>query len=283
MSPEQDTIWQTIRTEAEADARDEPVLASFLYNTIINHESLERATAYHLGNKLANANLQPIGLMELFLQAYDSDNEIGRKMRVDISAVYERDPACTAYSTPLLYFKGFQALQSYRLAHWLWTVGRKQMALALQSRISEAFGVDIHPGARIGKGILMDHATSVVIGETAVVGDHVSILHSVTLGGTGKAGGDRHPKIGDWVLIGAGAELLGNIKIGEGAKIGAGSVVLIDVPPHRTAAGVPAEIIGEAGCNQPSVEMNHLLERMAGPAVEPDGDQQPENSRNTAR
>ncbi len=259
MSPEQDTIWQTIRREAEEGARNEPVLASFLHSTILNHETLERALAYHLANKLADANLQPIGLMELFIKAYDSDSEISRKMRIDIQAVFDRDAACRGYSMPLLYFKGFHALQSYRLGHWLWENGRQEMAVALQSRISEAFGVDIHPAARIGCGVLMDHATSVVIGETAVVGDHVSILHSVTLGGTGKEDGDRHPKVGNWVLIGAGAILLGNIKIGTGAKIGASSVVLEDVPEHCVVAGVPAVIIGHPTCDQPSLEMNHRL------------------------
>ena len=264
MSLQEDRIWLAIRAEAEDDARREPVLASFFYNTILNRESLEHSLGYHLANKLGDANLQPISLMGLFTTAYEADEQIGQAMRADLEAVRERDPACRGYSMPLLYFKGFHALQSYRLAHWLWGQQRVPMALALQSRISEVFGVDIHPAARIGRGILIDHATGVVIGETAVVGDNVSILHSVTLGGTGKTGGDRHPKVGDGVLIGVGAALLGNIKIGEGAKIGASSVVLTDVPAHCTAAGVPAEIVGRPKVDQPALEMDHRLNHGAG-------------------
>lgn len=253
-------LWQKIREDADQDARKEPLLASFLYNTILNHETLERALAYHLANKLANANLQPISLMELFLQIMQQDPEIPKAVRADIIAVRHRDAACKSYSTPLLYFKGFHAIESYRMAHWLWVHGRIAMALALQSRISEAFGVDIHPAARMGRGCFIDHATAVVIGETAVIGNNVSMLHGVTLGGVGNETGDRHPKVGDGVLIGAGASLLGNIKIGEGAKIGASSVVLHDIPPHRTAVGVPAKVVGRPRCDNPGLEMNHTID-----------------------
>lgn len=252
-------IWQEIRKEADVTAHDEPILASFLFNTILNHETLENAMSYHLANKLQNSNLQPTSLMELFIMIYNEDPRVGDSLRSDIAAVKERDPACPGYSVPLLYFKGFQALQSYRMAHWLWTQGRKPLALALQARISEVFGVDIHPAAVIGNGILFDHATGLVIGETAVVGNNVSVLHGVTLGGTGKDCGDRHPKIGDGVLIGAGSELLGNIKIGEGCKIGAGSVVLDDLPAHCTAVGVPARVVGHPTTDQPALDMDHKI------------------------
>lgn len=180
-------------------------------------------------------------------------------MRADIRAITERDPAATRFSEPLLYFKGFHALQTHRVAHWLWSEGRRELALFLQSRASEVFGVDIHPAARIGKGILVDHATGVVVGETAVVEDNVSILHEVTLGGTGKDCGDRHPKVRHGVLIGAGAKILGNVEVGEGAKIGAGSVVLEDVPAHATVAGVPAKVVGIAEGDEPARTMDHRL------------------------
>ena len=174
-------------------------------------------------------------------------------------ATFDRDPACHRYLQPLLFFKGFQAVQAYRLGHWLWLNGHKNLAYQVQMRVSEVFGVDIHPAARIGRGIMIDHAHSIVIGETAVVGDNVSMLHSVTLGGTGKEDGDRHPKIGDGVLIGAGAKVLGNIRIGSCSRIAAGSVVLEDVPACKTVAGVPARIVGEAGCAQPAIEMDHRV------------------------
>jgi serine O-acetyltransferase len=255
-----DDVWLTIREEAEHDAQSEPILASFLYNTILNHESLESALSYHLAGKLEDHNLQPTSVMELFLKIFKADPSIGEAVRNDIRAVKERDPACRGYCVPFLYFKGFHALQSFRMAHWLWNEGRISLAMILQSRISEVFAVDIHPAARIGHGIMFDHATSIVIGETAVIGNNVSILHGVTLGGTGKESGDRHPKLADGVLIGAGTKLLGNIKIGEGAKVGAGSVVLTDLPSHCTAVGVPARIVGTAPCDQPALEMNHMID-----------------------
>ena len=240
MNPLRDEVWNRVRTEATADSLAEPALASFLHTTVLCHDRLEDALSYILASKLGSETISSLSLRELIIGAFDDDPSIGAAVREDLRAVLSRDPACRGYSVPLLYFKGFHALQSYRVAHYYWTHGRIALALFLQSRISEVFAVDIHPGARIGKGIMFDHATSVVIGETAVVEDDFSMLHEVTLGGTGKVGGDRHPKIGRGVMIGAGAKVLGNIKIGEGAKIGAGSVVLEDVPAFTTVAGVPA-------------------------------------------
>ena len=208
--------------------------------------------------KLTSNELSEQILREICDMAYREDLDVGISSRADSVAVYDRDPACDRYILPLLYFKGFQAVQAYRVAHWLWKNGRRDMARFLQMRSSEVFGVDIHPAARIGKGIMIDHAHSIVIGETAVVGDNVSMLHSVTLGGTGKEEEDRHPKIGDGVLIGAGAKVLGNIKVGSCSRIAAGSVVLQEVPPCKTVAGVPARSVGEAGCDHPSVAMDQL-------------------------
>ena len=196
-------------------------------------------------------------LREVMLAALDSDTAIRRAVRLDLQAVEDRDSACHEIYIPFLYFKGFHALQTYRVAHWLWKAGRQSLALFFQNRMSTEFGVDIHPAARLGHGIMLDHATGLVIGETAVVGNNVSMLQSVTLGGTGKDEGDRHPKIGDGVLISAGAKILGNIRVGDGAKVGAGSVVLEDVPAHTTVAGVPARVVGRPASAQPALEMDH--------------------------
>lgn len=252
-----DRLWQTIREETQIESKNEPILASFLHATILNHDTLEAALSYHLASILDHPATPAILLREVIDEATRSDASIIESVREDIRAVYERDSACDSYSTPFLYFKGFLALESYRIAHWLWVNNRRSMALYFQNRISVAFGVDIHPAANIGHGIMIDHATGLVIGETCVVGNNVSIMQSVTLGGTGKEEGDRHPKVSDGVLISAGAKILGNIRIGEGAKIGAGSVVLQDVPPHTTAAGVPAKIIGRPKCEQPALDMDH--------------------------
>lgn len=253
-------IWHQIREEAARDAKDEPALASFLYTVVLSHERLEDALSYILASKLGSATVIALTLRDLMNAVFASDSAIGVAIRADLQAVVTRDPACRGYSVPLLYFKGFHALQSYRVAHYYWANNRKPLALYLQSRISEVFAVDIHPGARIGKGVLFDHATSVVIGETAVVDDDFSMLHEVTLGGTGKEGGDRHPKIRRGVMIGAGAKVLGNIVIGEGAKIGAGSVVLDDVPAHCTVAGVPARQVGYPAHALPALEMDQSIE-----------------------
>lgn len=254
-----DPVWERITAEALSAVKDEPLLGGMLHACILHHEDLESALAYRMAQKLASAEMSEQLLREIADAAYRGDTSLSQKARADIVAVYERDPACHRFLQPLLFFKGFQAIQSYRIANWLWTEGRKDLAYFVQMRVSEQFGVDIHPAARIGKGVMIDHAHSIVIGETAVVGDNVSMLHSVTLGGTGKQDDDRHPKIGDGVMIGAGAKVLGNIKVGACSRIAAGSVVLQEVPPCKTVAGVPAKIVGTAGCDQPSITMDQLL------------------------
>lgn len=255
----EDALWRAIREETAAEAAKEPILASFLHATILNHDSLAAALSFHLASKLDSSTAPALLLREVIDRALGADPDIVDAVRDDIVAVRQRDSACPQYSTSLLYFKGFHALQTYRVAHWLWRQGRRELALFFQNLMSVEFGVDIHPAARIGRGIMLDHATGIVIGETAVVGDNVSIMQSVTLGGTGKESGDRHPKVGNGVLISAGAKILGNIRIGDNAKVAAGSVVLNDVPPHTTVAGVPAVEIGRPGCEHPALEMNHGL------------------------
>lgn len=254
-----DPIWSAIRREAEGIADTEPLMASLVHSGVLHHGSLERALAYRLAQKLCSPEMSDLILREIADEAYASDSELGVAARADILAVYERDPACHRYLQPLLFFKGFQALQCFRIGHWLWQHDRADMAYFIQMRTSEAFGIDIHPAAHVGKGVMIDHAHSIVIGETASVGDNVSMLHSVTLGGTGKEDGDRHPKIEQGVLIGAGAAVLGNIVVGRCSRIAAGSVVLESVPPCKTVAGVPARVVGEAGCDEPSKSMNQLL------------------------
>ncbi|KAL1307334.1 hypothetical protein HN51_049293 [Arachis hypogaea] len=242
-------LWPKMKEEAELDVTEEPILNSYYQSSILSHDSLESALANHLANRLSSASLPSNTLFDLFVGILKSDQEIMDSVKEDLKAVNERDPACISHVHCFLNFKGFLACQSHRVAHKLWLQGRKVLAVMIQNRVSEVFAVDIHPGAKIGSGILLDHATGLVVGETAVIGNNVSILHSVTLGGTGKASGDRHPKIGDGVLIGAGTCILGNIKVGECAKIGAGSVVIKDVPPRTTVVGNPAKLIG--GKNNP--------------------------------
>jgi serine O-acetyltransferase len=254
-----DTVWERIRAETQVEVSREPILASFLYATILNHDSLEAALSFHLANKLDSPTASSLLLREVIEDAFDSCSNIGESIRCDLLAVEERDSACDDLSTPFLYFKGFHALQIHRVANCLWNDGRRSLALFFQNKMSEGFGVDIHPAAKMGRGIMLDHATGLVIGETASVGNNVSILQNVTLGGTGKEHGDRHPKVGDGVLISAGAKILGNIRIGEGAKVGAGSVVLKDVPPHTTVAGVPARIVGRPASDQPALDMDHAF------------------------
>ena len=256
-SSQTDVVWDRIRSETEKHAREELALASFLYSTILNHRSLECALSFHLASQLDSPTVTSLLLREVMLQAMRDDRGICESTRADLLAVVDRDSACNELYTPFLYFKGFHALQSHRIAHWLWNNDRGSMALFFQNRVSVKFGVDIHPAARMGRGIMLDHATGLVIGETAVVGDNVSILQSVTLGGTGKEEGDRHPKIGNGVLISAGAKILGNIRVGEGAKVGAGSVVLEEVPAHTTVAGVPAKVVGRPATEAPALDMNH--------------------------
>ncbi len=254
-----DPIWSAMREQAEQLAESEPELASFAHATILKHERLEQALSYHLAKKIGGEDLSPMQVREIFEEALTSDPSIGEAVRADLSAVFQRDPACHSYAQAFLFFKGFHALQSYRVAHYLWTHGRRTMAMFIQNRMSDLFAVDIHPAAKLGRGIMIDHATGVVIGETAVVGDDVSMLHGVTLGGTGKQDEDRHPKVGRGVLLSTGAKVLGNIEIGEYSRVGAGSVVLKPVPPHTTVAGVPARVIGKAGSSRPSQEMDHKL------------------------
>lgn len=258
-----DPIWEQIREEVQYQADKEPLLASFLHTTVLKHKSLEETLSLHLAHKLDNATLPGILLREIIDEALNADAWIRKAIRADLVAYCDRDPACDRYSLPLLYLKGYMGLLSYRIGHWLWQQDRTELALYIQGRVSEVFGMDIHPAACIGKGIMIDHGTSVVVGETAVISDNVSMLHEVTLGGTGKETGDRHPKVMCGVLIGAGAKILGNVTIGKGAKIGAGSVVLTDVPAHQTFAGIPAVSVGQAVDNkdglEPAFDMDHSL------------------------
>ncbi|GJE70361.1 serine O-acetyltransferase [Methylorubrum podarium] len=254
-----DPLWTRVRTEAETVVRDEPQLASFFVATILNHPSLEAAVAHRVATRLGHASLPTELVAHGFHEALQDDARIGQSMRADILAVMDRDPATTRAIEPLLYFKGFHAIQAHRLAHWYWGHDRRDLALYLQSRSSEVFQTDIHPAARIGRGVFFDHATGLVVGSTAVIEDDVSILHAVTLGGTGKHGGDRHPKIRRGVMIGAGAKILGNIEVGACARVAAGSVVLRSVPPHTTVVGVPARVVGAAGCAEPARSMDQLV------------------------
>jgi serine O-acetyltransferase len=254
-----DPIWAMMRETSQKQAAQEPILASFLHATILNHSSLEDALSFHLANKLDSPTASALLIREIIEEAINASDTISQAVRADIVATYERDSACDCLSTPFLFYKGFHALQAYRVAHWLWQNKRFALASFLQNHISTAFSVDIHPAAQIGKGIMLDHATGIVIGETAVVEDNVSIMQSVTLGGTGKETGDRHPKVRQGVLIGAGSKILGNIEIGEGAHVSSGSVVLHSVPAHTVVAGVPAKVIGEATTAQPALDMYQEL------------------------
>ncbi|WGO83651.1 serine O-acetyltransferase [Arsenophonus apicola] len=253
---ELEEIWTAIKQEGKAFANCEPILASFFHATLLKHDNLGASLSYILANKLATPIMPAIAVREIIQDAYKNDKQMITFAARDLKAIVQRDPAVDKYSIPLLYLKGFHALQAYRIGHWLWKVDRKTLAIYLQSQISISFAVDIHPAARIGYGIMLDHATGIVIGETAVVENDVSILQSVTLGGTGKTEGDRHPKVREGVMIGAGAKILGNIEIGKGAKIGAGSVVLHAVRPHTTVAGVPARKVGTPKSKKPSLDMD---------------------------
>ncbi|MGO2510213.1 MAG: serine O-acetyltransferase [Vibrio hibernica] len=253
---EKQKIWKAIVKEAKQQAELEPMLASFYHSTIINHDSLGASLSYILANKLKTASMPAMAVREVVEQAFLSDSQLTESAACDICATVTRDPAVSMYSVPLLYLKGYHALQGYRVANWLWKQGRVTLATYLQNQISVTCQVDIHPAAKIGQGIMLDHATGIVIGETAVVENDVSILQDVTLGGTGKDCGDRHPKIREGVMIGAGAKILGNIEVGVGAKIGSCSVVLQAVPAHTTVAGVPAKIVGHPQSNKPSLDMD---------------------------
>jgi serine O-acetyltransferase len=255
-----DPVWARVRAEAEEIVASEPALASFVYATVLSHGTLEEAVVHRLAARLDHPDVPGDLIRRVYEQALAAEPGIGEAFRIDITAVFERDAACKRMIEPILYFKGFAALETHRLAHWLWTRGRQDFAFYLQSRSSAVFGVDINPAARFGRGIMLDHATSIVVGETSVVDDDVSILQSVTLGGTGKESGDRHPKIRRGVMIGAGAKILGNIEVGHCARVAAGSVVLKPVPPCTTVAGVPAKVVGEAGCAEPARAMNQIID-----------------------
>jgi len=239
------SLWQAMRSEVKARAEFEPIMATYFQATVLNHDTLEGSLSFLLASKLDSSVVSSMALREIIQDAFASEASLTRAAEIDIKATRDRDPACNSYSTPFLFYKGFQALQIHRVAHWLWVQERHSLAFFLQNQVSTIFGVDIHPAARIGCGIMLDHATGLVIGETAIVEDDVSILHGVTLGGTGKESDDRHPKVRSGVMIGANASIIGNIEIGEGAKVGAGSVVMKDVPPHVTVAGIPAKVIGK--------------------------------------
>lgn len=258
-----DPVWDIITLLAKKDAAAEPLLSSYMYMSVLSHDTLEQALSFVLANRLADSTLLPTQLMEIFnsvLFAADVDGVFVRDaIRKDIKAIYQRDPACFSYVHALLYLKGFHALQAHRIQHALWKRGQRLLALTMQARISTVFAMDLHPAARLGKGILIDHGTGVVIGETAVVGDNVSILQGVTLGGTGKDVGDRHPKIGKGVLIGAHSTILGNITVGKGAMIAAGSLVLKPVAPHTMVAGAPARAVGQARAPAPAIEMSQEI------------------------
>ncbi|MFT4090566.1 MAG: serine O-acetyltransferase [Asticcacaulis sp.] len=259
ITPEDKPVWLTLRQEASDALASEPSLASMLHSTILSHDDLPSALSYHVARKLGDDSIRGMTLREMVRKYYAKDEGLEAAAVADLQAVYDRDPAAKGYLQAFMFFKGFIALQIYRIANRLWRDERYTMAHFLQSRVSELFQIDIHPAARIGKGIFMDHGTGIVIGETAVVGDNCSILHNVTLGGTGAERGDRHPKIGEGVLIGAGAKILGNITVGDHAKIAAGSVVLKPVPSHCTAAGVPAKLINCETCSDPARSMDQTL------------------------
>jgi serine O-acetyltransferase len=252
-------VWAALRNEAAHVASVEPSLASLLNAVILKHDRIGAALSYQLARKLGDQELRAMGFREICEEAYAADPSIIVKTEADLKAVFERDPACKGYVQPFLFFKGFQALQTHRVAHWLWTQGRETLAFYLQSRVSEQFGVDIHPATKVGSGVFLDHGSGIVIGETAVIGDDVSIMQGVTLGGVSTDPGDRHPKIGKGVLLSVGAKVLGNIKIGDYAKVAAGAVVLKEVPPGCTAVGVPAHLVNCPTCEEPARTMDHTI------------------------
>ena len=255
-SSKTESLWESIGHEVKLRADFEPIMSTFLYATVLNHSTFEGALSFLLASKLDSQVVTSMAIREIIDEAYQADPRIIEAAETDIKAVRERDPACKSFSTPFLFFKGFHALQGHRIAHWLWANERHSLAFYFQNQMSEKFGVDIHPAAKIGQGIMFDHATGIVVGETAVIEDDVTMLHGVTLGGTGKERGDRHPKVRKGVLIGTSASIIGNIEIGEGAKVGAGSVVMEDVPAQVTVAGVPAKIVGKLSGSYPSEEVD---------------------------
>jgi serine O-acetyltransferase len=259
-----DPVWARIRREAEVVVRQEPELSSFIYSSVLHHDRLEQVVMHRIAERLDHPDVSGELIRQAYQDALDDTPTLGDIFRADIVATYDRDPATNRFIEPILYYKGFHAIQTHRLAHWLWGKGRKDFAYYLQSRASAVLNCDIHPAARIGRGIFLDHASGLVVGETAAIDDDVSMLHDVTLGGTGNEAGDRHPKIGRGVMIGAGAKILGNIEVGHCARIAAGSVVVKPVPNNKTVAGVPARVIGESGCAEPSRTMDQMLHEMQG-------------------
>jgi serine O-acetyltransferase len=255
-----DTLWLLIIKEVNICIVEEPLLSAYLQSAILNHKSLEDSICWILAEQLKSDALSADALRLLIIEAFSSDDIMRKNIRMDLAAYIERDPACGQYYLPLLYFKGFHALQIHRVGSWLWKTKRRHTALFLQNKASEIFSVDIHPGAKIGGGVMVDHATGLVVGETTVIDDNVSLLHAVTLGGTGVGSENRHPKVRTGVMIAAGAKILGNIEIGAEAKVGAGSLVLDSVPPHTTVAGVPSKIVGHPDEDEPSREMNQAID-----------------------
>lgn len=254
-----DKLWNKVRSDAELAIKSEPLLSILIQSAILNHSSLQESLTYQIAKKLCSTEVPYKIIYEVANEAFCVDPRLLKSVQADLLAVFDRDPSCNSVVQPILYFKGFVAIQAYRVSHWLWNNNRYDFAYLIQSRSSEVFGIDIHPAAKIGSGLMIDHAHSIVIGETATVGNDVSMLHSVTLGGTGSRGLQRHPTIEDGVLLGAGAKVLGNITVGHCSKVASGSVVLKSVPPKKTVAGVPAKIVGEAGCAQPSITMDQLI------------------------
>lgn len=254
-----DPVWEALRHEAETVIKDDVIMTSFIFTTILNQPSLEAAVIHRIAERLHHPDMPRDFIRQVFTEMHEHTPKWAEVLRVDIAAVVDRDPACSRLIEPILYFKGFHAIQTHRLAHWCWNNGRRDLALYLQSRSSSVFQTDINPQAKIGKGLFLDHATGLVVGATAEIGDDVSIMQGVTLGGTGKDGGDRHPKVRHGVLIGAGAKILGNIEIGQCSRVASGSMVLKPVEPMTTVAGVPAKVVGVAGCKDPSRTMNQIL------------------------
>jgi serine O-acetyltransferase len=254
-----DALWSRLRREAQEAFAAAPMLAPLFFDSILNQPNFEAAVFHRIAARLKNDVISLPLIVRAFHRAEAADPVVGEALKADISAVFERDPACERLIEPFLYFKGFHAIQAHRLNHWLWHHDERDFALYLQSRSSEVFQTDIHPAAQIGRGIFLDHATGLVVGETAVIEDDVSLLQDVTLGGTGKEAGDRHPKVRRGAMIGAGAKILGNIEVGENARVAAGSVVLRDVPAHTTVAGVPAKVVRTATPGEPSRSMDQDL------------------------
>lgn len=271
MSPQDqkmiDDFWNVLVSLSLQIVKKEPALEALMNKLVLTCRSFDQCLARIISSKLASYEVDRQQLFQICMQAYADNPNLLCDAIADVYAVVNRDPASSSIVRVLLFLKGPHVLESWRVSHWLWEKDRKDFASFLQSRISDVFSVDIHPAAKIGKGLMLDHATNIVIGETAVIADTVSMLHDVTLGGTGKEQGDRHPKVGRGVMIGAGAKILGNIRIGEGAIVGAGSVVLRDVPAHTTVVGVPARVVGRPQMEMSSLDMDQTLSGCNQPTI----------------